>query len=141
MRKDCVPPVTWCPQFKGTMRAYQWRRAAGVNPDGSCKDADAHAKCRRRIIDRQWVQDNPDKVRAKKHRYNAKNKDKNAAYNKEWRDANPGYERKWANDNPEKVRAKRLRYNKDKPENVRASSRRWLLKAHAEWREIHMVGN
>ena len=58
-------------------------------------------------------EDSRDKVRANKRRYNAKNKEKKAAYNKKWQ--------------------------KNNPDKVRATTKRVQLKAHAKWREMHMI--
>ena len=44
------PPATWRPDLKGTALAWEWRRAAGVNKDGSTKSRNAHRHERKYIL-------------------------------------------------------------------------------------------
>ena len=44
------PPATWKPGLKGTALAWEWRRAAGVNKDGSAKTRNAHAHERKNVL-------------------------------------------------------------------------------------------
>jgi len=97
-----TPPETWCPHFKGTMRAYEWQRVAGTNEDGTCKEESEHARMRKKIYRRayriknqvlvnlqesQWAHNNPEKKREAKRRYHAKPKNKETVA--AWRRNNP----------------------------------------------------
>ncbi|KAJ1465784.1 hypothetical protein T484DRAFT_1757171 [Baffinella frigidus] len=44
------PPTTWKPELRGSMRAWQWQRAAGLNVDGSEKTRQQHAAKHRQLI-------------------------------------------------------------------------------------------
>ena len=48
--KMIPPPPTWKPGLKGTSLAWEWRRAAGVNKDGSAKTRNAHTHERKYIL-------------------------------------------------------------------------------------------
>jgi hypothetical protein len=82
------------------MRAYEWRRAAGTNEDGTCKDASKHANMQKNICRRA---------------YNLKNKETITAYNKKWREENPGYEAAYRRNNPFKISEKQKRERQKHP--------------------------
>ena len=51
------PPVNWRPDLTGSDLAWAWKYAAGVNTDGSAKNADQH-KCARCAINRNMKDTN-----------------------------------------------------------------------------------
>ena len=48
--KILPPPASWRPDLKGTVRAGEWQRAAGLNKDGSSKTWAAHGLSRKYIL-------------------------------------------------------------------------------------------
>jgi hypothetical protein len=86
------------------MRAFTWRRVAGENLDGSCKDASEHASERNRIIGRAYKKRN-------RERFATYNKE----YNQKFKSANPDYEREWCKNNKDKISKKQKRYRSKHP--------------------------
>ena len=50
MHSKIPPPANWRSDLKGTARAWEWRRASGLNADGSAKAVNVHSNARERIL-------------------------------------------------------------------------------------------
>lgn len=87
---------------------------------------------------------NIDKIKERNKAFRAKNKEKIAFKNKEWRKANPGHRKEYVKNNPEIIKAvakKTYLKHKDK---VNAKKKEWYQKnkqRHAEKREAYAIKN